>query len=297
MFEVDKKCDSRPHLKIEAYGHSLVALVDSGASISEQKLPISVDGTCKVMKFWVVPTIRHFVILGNDFCEKFGTVIDWNQKTIVVNDKREGCEVGETTNEAVMTVNKIICRGELNSDQEQNLREVIGKFKSLSWEAGTNSAGATSDEAKEKKKKKKEGERGERWVKTRRAGVEALGRETVFGETRKGLRREHQRPTESRRGTGSEADLNRTAETGTGVLRIGTNTVSRREVRADRREVLADRPGETGCVPVCVVPVFCFASNRHGSPVNQGRQSTYQRAAAAPPIYINFLYIESRLYT
>ncbi|XP_063924940.1 uncharacterized protein LOC135142325 [Zophobas morio] len=28
-------------------------------------------------------------------------------------------------------------RGELNSDQEQNLREVIGKFKSLSWEAGT----------------------------------------------------------------------------------------------------------------------------------------------------------------
>lgn len=174
MFEVDKKCDSRPHLKIEAYGHSLVALVDSGASISVigenglylieffnlhvyesgtegvntaegrmQKitgyvqLPISVDGTCKVMKFWVVPTIRHFVILGNDFCEKFGTVIDWNQKTIVVNDKREGCEVGETTNEAVMTVNKIICRGELNSDQEQNLREVIGKFKSLSWEAGT----------------------------------------------------------------------------------------------------------------------------------------------------------------
>ncbi|KAJ3646246.1 hypothetical protein Zmor_023841 [Zophobas morio] len=92
MFEVDKKCDSRPHLKIEAYGHSLVALVDIEASISVigenglylvelfslhvyksgtegvntaegrmQKIkgyvpwPISVDGTCKVMKFWLIP--------------------------------------------------------------------------------------------------------------------------------------------------------------------------------------------------------------------------------------------------
>ena len=125
-----------------------------------------------------------------------------------------------------------------------------------------------------------------------------FGKRDRVWKTRKGLRREHQRPTESRRGTGSEADLNRTAATGTGVLRIGTNTVSRREVRADRREVLADRPGETGCVPVCVVPVFlfCLQSSRvAGSPGSSIHLPT--SCCRPPPIYINFLYIESRLYT
>ncbi|KAJ3663088.1 hypothetical protein Zmor_007397 [Zophobas morio] len=144
-----------------------------------------------------------------------------------------------------------------------------------------------SDERRgERKKKKKE---------RRALGEDDEGRCRGFGKrdrvrkTREGLRREHQRPTESRRGTGSEADLNRTAATGTGVLRIGTNTVSRREVRADR-------PGETGSVPVCVVPVVL-------PPIVTGRRFTRvinsptSELLPPPPIYINFLYIQALLYT
>ncbi|KAJ3645843.1 hypothetical protein Zmor_023469 [Zophobas morio] len=157
---------------------------------------------------------------------------------------------------------KILQRFETNTkhmcETKEMLKETSEKISNMETSSNLTTEKLGGSDERRGERKKKKGER-RAWGEDDEGRCRGFGkRETVFGETRKGLRREHQRPTESRRGTGREADLNRTAETGTGVLRIGTNTVSRREVRADRREVLADRPGETGCVPVCVVPVFLF---------------------------------------
>lgn len=100
--------DNRPFIDVDILGHSLVALLDSGAnqySIGEQGLkiltgiqnlikpssslsvttadgsiqsclgtvylPLTINNYTKTLNILIVPSIKHALILGTDFCQTF----------------------------------------------------------------------------------------------------------------------------------------------------------------------------------------------------------------------------------
>lgn len=144
---VPVKNDNRPYVKISIYDKKLVALLDSGAnssiigtaglkiiSLFELKvhnaesryvstadgkrhpikgvvlLSICVGSTCRIIKAFVVPNLKHSIILGSDFCNKFKVSLDFHNCTWDVKScegrelcSLESCEIdicAETSEEA-----------------------------------------------------------------------------------------------------------------------------------------------------------------------------------------------------
>lgn len=116
LFE-KKLFDTRPYINIKLFDSEFVALLDSGASHSiigkrglwilnkyklnidkrcskfistadgkQQKIngcvdiPLCTKGTSKVINFFIVPSLEHEIILGSNFCNQFGIIMDFRNQ-------------------------------------------------------------------------------------------------------------------------------------------------------------------------------------------------------------------------
>ena len=168
---VSRVGDNRPYVSIDIFGFKVSALLDSGASHSvigekgmhlvesssvhvyetaipdigtaegrRQKitgyvdLPVQIEDICKVVRFLLVPSICHTVILGSDFCKQFKLKIDFGIDQFFIGNKVIECRSRKPVEVSVL--NRIHSEEELDEEQEQQLAAVKDKFKTLSWEAG-----------------------------------------------------------------------------------------------------------------------------------------------------------------
>lgn len=116
---VENKSDNRPFISVTLFGEEMIALLDSGANISVigssginiiERFELKVSGNCPqkrittadgfsqavsgmvdlplyinnmfhIIRVFVVPSIKHSLILGSDFCKKFLLQIDCKNNT------------------------------------------------------------------------------------------------------------------------------------------------------------------------------------------------------------------------
>lgn len=119
---IDKPQDNRPYINISIYGKTFLSLVDSGANSSVlgqnglkiintfktklhhlknsyvttadgtkqniagySHIPISIDGSCKILKVLIVPALKHDIILGADFLKTFKISLDFGEGSWKIN--------------------------------------------------------------------------------------------------------------------------------------------------------------------------------------------------------------------
>lgn len=130
--------DNRPFIKINTYNHVFTFLLDSGANQSivgeyclfiiekfnlkidknnkinvltdngERQqiegsvyIPVCLNNVCKVVRFVVVPSIKHNLLLGSDFCKLFLLNIDFKNNLWNIQCKVNKCEI--------VIVQQIVC--------------------------------------------------------------------------------------------------------------------------------------------------------------------------------------------
>lgn len=115
---VKKRHDNRPFVEIQIFGVKMIALLDSGANhsvigksgygiidkfklkidkfenkyvttadgskqviVGQVDIPVCINSECRVVNFYVVPSLNHSVILGSSFCRQFSVNIDYKTET------------------------------------------------------------------------------------------------------------------------------------------------------------------------------------------------------------------------
>lgn len=168
---VKKNCDNRPYVCVQIFSRDVVALLDSGASHSiigsaglvtlkmfklkhnksEIKfvttadgtrqvvkgfvdMPVSVNKTCKIIRFLIVPSLRNAFICGSDFCRSFNVRIDFKNNTWDVRNSRNIEIASVDANDYNLGTNKIVISGfgNLSASQLGQVNEIISKFNLLS---------------------------------------------------------------------------------------------------------------------------------------------------------------------
>lgn len=175
---VSKANDNRPYIKVKIFGEPYVALLDSGATnclfggkgiaildkfklrmeavLRDEELkvstadgkahnvlgvvnvPLIVDGVSGLVRFLVVPSLNHSIILASDFCYNFGVSIDYSEQCWSVGRNTDAvkhklryhlkdCELHDCC-----AVNVIHGELKLTTDQQQQLGKMIAYFGTLS---------------------------------------------------------------------------------------------------------------------------------------------------------------------
>lgn len=169
---VRKANDNRPYVRVKMFDREVEALLDSGATDSAlggtgmwlidcfnlhvyestvqhigtadgtpQKIvgyvniPVTLENVCRMIKFWLVPSLSHSVILGNDFIRHFELLVNFKTGTVTLAKYEK--EVNTSYYNQIAAINRIHSRNDLEAQQQQQLQEVIGKFELLSWKSGT----------------------------------------------------------------------------------------------------------------------------------------------------------------
>lgn len=167
---VKRENDNRPYVAVQIFGRSVVALLDSGASISvigkngtyllemfrltiqeSSDLNINVaDGTPqridgyvefpiklgdieKLVRVLIVPSLPHGLILGSDFCRLFDIAIDYRTNSYLVGKKY--LDISQSFSDCeknLSVINRICSRSELNNEQTKQLNVMIETFRTLS---------------------------------------------------------------------------------------------------------------------------------------------------------------------
>lgn len=150
-----KPNDNRPHLKIKILGEDFLALIDCGSCstimgstgfqlmrrlklplmcddaiqittadgssqncLGSANIPVSLEGTTKLIKFLVVPSISHDLILGVDFLQTFGLTVDFSNLSF-------------SKTSSTCAINTICPYESLSSAQKDSLSLVIEMFREI----------------------------------------------------------------------------------------------------------------------------------------------------------------------
>lgn len=158
--------DNRPYINISVYGRNVVALLDSGASHSfigkdglhlvedfklkmhrinttrvvytadgkSQKvegcydIPVFLEGSCQIINFYVVPSLRYAMVLGSNFCNQFRVVIDYRNQMWSLHTDRVEISVIDTSE-----TSRVVPETRILTDAENKLAaSVIDQFKEIS---------------------------------------------------------------------------------------------------------------------------------------------------------------------
>lgn len=94
-------------------------------------LPIFVNGSFRILRALIVPSITHSFILGSDLCRKFNIRIDFKQNTWDIRDD-EDSEVAIVSNENVSAQTESACnRHDFTSSQIEQINGVVSLFNNL----------------------------------------------------------------------------------------------------------------------------------------------------------------------
>lgn len=166
LFSSNKK-DSRPFIDVEIFQKKFSALLDSGATqsvlggsfinilkqlnlnlmkSSEYSIftadgkpqevvgcvdvPITADGFCYVIKFLVVPSVRHSIILGSDFCKTFGVTVDFRTAQWNANNKENNILALYGSSQPAASF--LISLENLNLDEKVQIDAVKNAFAEIS---------------------------------------------------------------------------------------------------------------------------------------------------------------------
>lgn len=164
--------DNRPYINIDIFGVTFTALVDSGAnnsvigkdglsilqkfniSISNNclnscvttadgskqavagicELPVCIGGKCQVVSFLVVPTLKHSILLGMDFCRQFQLVMNFKDDSWSISSRlRDVCIVSDNSPQTTAGGLETESRDfKFTVEQEQQVKGVIGLFQNIS---------------------------------------------------------------------------------------------------------------------------------------------------------------------
>lgn len=168
--------DNRPYIRVSILGKEIVALLDSGATHSiigsqgmfilrwfclklskssdpsiltadgaaqtitgSLSLPINIGNTLRLLKVFVVPSLRHGLILGSDFCRMFNLTLNFESNSYFVGTTEVSVAPKKSDSfcKSVETINVIHSHGDLSTEQRQDLERMILRFHRLSWLDGT----------------------------------------------------------------------------------------------------------------------------------------------------------------
>lgn len=176
MLLVKRKQDNRPYINIKILGSNVIALLDTGASHSVfggkglnllnkfnldifeapqlnistadgtaqtitgyVNVPVHIEDIVHIIKVLIVPSLSHTMILGSDFCEIFGVVLDYSRASYYIgNEKmRISCVKGNLSTcqmEPVKVVQSVL---DLKEDQKNRLDDLMERYEDISWLSGT----------------------------------------------------------------------------------------------------------------------------------------------------------------
>lgn len=164
--------DNRPYINVDIFAVKFAALVDSGANnsvigkdgmtilqkfdvhISDYylggcvttadgtrqtvvgvcELPICIGSKCQVVSFLVVPTLKHSILLGMDFCRQFQLVMNFRDDSWSISSRfPDVCIVSDNTPQTELNRLATSCTGrEHTAEQDQQIKEIVGLFKDIS---------------------------------------------------------------------------------------------------------------------------------------------------------------------
>lgn len=154
----NKYSDDRPYIDVQIYGHSFLALLDTGASIStigkdmenfiisldptlldqsvkfrvsvadgtpqevvgSATLPVHFENQIKSLQFAIIPSITHNIILGSDFCKLF---------KVKLNFSNFSCNLASL--QANNTVTGIRGHSSLSENEKEKLNQIIELFNGV----------------------------------------------------------------------------------------------------------------------------------------------------------------------
>lgn len=163
--------DNRPYVNVRVLGSEMIALLDSGASVSVLgskgmyliekfelnvlpsrhsnistadgtaqpisgaiNLPIHLDNVLRIVEVLVVPSLEHSIILGSDFCKLFDITLDFRNNSYQVGGSHKlECSYVSSEKSPVPFVKD---KSELSKNQTRDLEQIVSKFKELSWNEG-----------------------------------------------------------------------------------------------------------------------------------------------------------------
>lgn len=166
--------DNRPYICVKMFDHNIIALLDSGATVSiisktgidliqkfnlkihpsdlkhvttadgnEQlvtgivDLPISINNNFRIVKCVVVPSLTHSFIFGSDFCKSFGIKIDFKNNTWDIQSNLENTIIDVVTNiNSVEHIHKVNSLAKLSLEQKCQADNIIDSFKEISSDSG-----------------------------------------------------------------------------------------------------------------------------------------------------------------
>lgn len=162
--------DNRPYINFNVFGHELIALLDSGANQSivgeggiallekfnlkidktfsshietadgvpqlvtgSVYLPICLEKVCRLIKLLVVPSLKHSIILGSDFCKAFMLKINFQNDTwqVQVSDGSTNYDITNKTGIQENCYSLSLNANCLNDKQQAAAQEVINLFKDI----------------------------------------------------------------------------------------------------------------------------------------------------------------------
>mgnify|MGYP005981860971 CR=1 FL=1 len=129
------------HLNLSIY-ESEASTVGTADGVQQQVVgyvyfPVTVDGISRTIKFWVVPSLKHSVIFGSDFCRQFGLAIDFSSFSCTAQSKDSIRAVNRQDDILVAAMQGIRSLQDLSPSQMSELQKVKNLFYELSWEKGT----------------------------------------------------------------------------------------------------------------------------------------------------------------
>lgn len=163
--------DNRPFILVNIFGESITALLDSGANISvigslgiplierfglkinysTQKsistadglpqtvsgmvdLPLRINDIFQIIRVLVVPSIKHSLILGSDFCKKFLLQIDYKNNCWHVQSKESSDNLAVVSSVSTNVITELCSLENLSSEERDAVNKLINSFKEISSE-------------------------------------------------------------------------------------------------------------------------------------------------------------------
>lgn len=168
---VENNLDNRPFISVNLFGEEVIALLDSGANISvvgssgmplirryglqinncSQRnistadgfsqfvsgtvdLPLYINNTCHIIRALIVPSIKHSLILGSDFCKKFLLQIDYKNNSWTVQSREFPGNLAIVNSVNIDTINDLCSLDNLSQEERVAGNRIIDSFKEINGE-------------------------------------------------------------------------------------------------------------------------------------------------------------------
>lgn len=165
---VKKTLDNRPYIRLKIFDFEITALLDSGANSSvigeyalhllknfnlnvdkkqtfvhtadgnSQKveglvyIPLCLGNVCKIMKFLVVPSLKHSIILGSDFCDEFMLNLNFKNNTWEVQCDNNNISVSCSNQDYSLNNFNLLTLENLSVNEKEQAEKLISSFQEIS---------------------------------------------------------------------------------------------------------------------------------------------------------------------